>query len=456
VQLSKALRIAPGDVVAFVGGGGKTTAMFRLAEELAQKQVRVLTTTSTRIFAAQIKRAPAHVTFDPQRQSSADILPQLETALDKHSHVLLIGQTDEQSGKAFGLPSEIIDYLAAGGHFDVIINEADGSRMRPFKAPAEHEPVIPASTTLVAPMVGLDVLGQPLRDDFVHRAERVSYLSNTPVGQPVTINTIAATMRHPDGGLKNIPAQARVIPLLNKVESHKDLAAARQIAEKLLACPQINSVALGAVRQPDSPVAEVYGRVAAVVLAAGGSSRFGSPKQLARWGEQSFIERAVEAALASQAEPVLVVLGAEVEQSRALLANYPVQIIQNKRWAEGQSTSMQAGLAHLPAHINGVIFHLVDQPAVTPDVIDALIGRYRQTLAPVIWPEFEGKRGNPVLFDRRLFAELAQIGGDIGGRPVLIAHQHEAERVIVTNEGVLLDFDRPQDLANQPDGRKMP
>jgi molybdenum cofactor cytidylyltransferase len=93
---------------------------------------------------------------------------------------------------------------------------------------------------------------------------------------------------------------------------------------------------------------------------------------------------------------------------------------------------------------------------VTPDVIDALIGRYRQTLAPVIWPEFEGKRGNPVLFDRRLFAELAQIGGDIGGRPVLIAHQHEAERVIVTNEGVLLDFDRPQDLANQPDGRKMP
>jgi molybdenum cofactor cytidylyltransferase len=448
MKLAQALRLRRGDVLALTGGGGKTSAMFCLANELAGQGWQVLTTTSTRIFAAQIARSPAHVAFDPASQSLAGLLPQLEAALAASGQVLLIGQADPESGKAFGVPPDTLDALAASGRFDLIINEADGSRMRPFKAPAEHEPVIPRSTTLVTPVVGLDVLGQPLNDDTVHRAERVSQLSGSSLGEPVTVETVAALVSHPQGGLKAVPPGSRVIPFLNKAETPARLAAGQELAAGLLAHRRIEAVAVGAAQNEQDPVAELHGRTAAIILAAGGSSRFGSPKQLARWGEQTFIERVVEVALASQARPVVVVLGAEVEQCRALLAAKPVELVLNRDWAAGQSSSMQAGLAALPANVSAALFLLVDLPGITSQVIDGLIRRHRQTLAPLVWPEFEGRRGNPVLFDRTLFAQLEQIRGDTGGRPLLQAYRDQAERVAVDNPGVVHDIDRREDLAN--------
>lgn len=488
MKLSQALRISPGDVVAFVGGGGKTTAMFQLAHELAPR-LRVLTTTTTRIFAAQINRSPAHVTFDPDQQTLADLLPQLDAAIAQHGQVLLIGQADAASGKAFGLPPNLIDALATSGHFDVILNEADGSRMRPLKAPAAHEPVIPDCTTLVVPTVGLDVLGQPLTDETVHRAGLVGQLSDTPLNQPVTASTITALVSHREGGLKGVAPQARIIPLLNKADFSRGvhepghitndensphpnplperegtldwlpsprgrgvggegnrLDTARTIAAQLLACERIDSVAIGAVQQTASPVKEVYSRIAAVILAAGGSTRFGSPKQLACWGDKTFIEQAVDTALAAEVSRVVVVLGAEIEQCRAVLGHRSVEIVVNPVWASGQSSSMQTGLAALPANSGGALFMLVDLPGVTPALLNQLIQRHRETLAPLIWPEFEGRRGNPVLFDRALFSELRQVRGDTGGKPVLQKYHNQAEQVRVTDEAVLRDYDRPEDL----------
>ncbi len=452
MDISRALRLTPGDVVALVGGGGKTSAMFQLASELVRaspKKTRVLTTTSTRIFAAQIRQAPAYVTFDPEQQTIANVLTQLDTAVNQHGQVLLIGRADRESGKAFGIPPDIVDELAGTNRFDIIINEADGSRMRPLKAPAEHEPVIPTSTTVVVPVAGIDALGRPLNDETVHRAALVSRLSGTPLGQRLTVDTIATVLSHPQGGLKHVPAHARVIPLLNKVENPTGLAAARHIAARLLAANKIDSVAIGAVQRAAAPIAEVQGRTAAVVLAGGGSSRFGSAKQLARWQGQTFIERVVDLALAAATvQSVIVVLGAEVKRCQAVLANRPVKFVINERWADGQSTSMQAGLAAVPANVDSVVFLLVDLPGLTATIVDSLIERYRKTLAPIVWPEFEGRRGNPVLFDRSLFPELMQIRGDTGGRPLVNAYQAQAERVAVTNPAVLLDVDRPEDLQD--------
>jgi molybdenum cofactor cytidylyltransferase len=224
------------------------------------------------------------------------------------------------------------------------------------------------------------------------------------------------------------------------------LDTARTIAAQLLACERIDSVAIGAVQQTASPVVEVHSRIAAVILAAGGSARFGSPKQLAPWGDKTFIEQTVDTALAAEVSRVVVVLGAEIEQCRAVLGHRPVEIVVNPAWASGQSSSMQAGLAALPANSGGTLFMLVDSPGVTSDLLNQLIKRYRETLAPLVWPEFEGRRGNPVLFDRALFPELQQVRGDTGGKPVLLKYQNEAERVRVTDEAVLRDFDRPEDL----------
>jgi molybdenum cofactor cytidylyltransferase len=155
----------------------------------------------------------------------------------------------------------------------------------------------------------------------------------------------------------------------------------------------------------------------------------------------------VDVALASQADPVVVVLGHQADACQAALGDRPVQVVINPDWVQGQSSSVKAGLAVLPPNLSAVLFLLADQPGVTPAVVNALIARHRTTLAPVVWPEYKEQRGNPVLFDRVTFPELMSLSGDTGGRPVLRAHAEHAERVPVSDPGVLFDIDTPGDYV---------
>jgi molybdenum cofactor cytidylyltransferase len=253
VTLADALGLKDDDVVAVVGGGGKTTAMFRLARETVERGGRAITTTTTRIFAAQIALAPAHV---PAAEATRD---RVLAALAAHGHVLVIGATNPGTGKADGVSLDLFRCLRAWCPGVCILNEADGSRMLPFKAPAEHEPVIPEETTLVVPVVGADVFGQPLDADHVHRPELVSALAGVPAGTSITPEIVARVIGHPRGGLKEMPAGARVVVLINKVESLPDRAPARETAERLLREPVIQSVLLTTLRGAE-PVLEVFTR----------------------------------------------------------------------------------------------------------------------------------------------------------------------------------------------------
>ena len=241
------------EVVALVGGGGKTTAMFRLAREMADDGGRAITTTTTRIFAAQIALAPAHV---PAAGATRE---RVLAALAAHRHVLVIGDTDPSTGKANGVSLELFRRLRAWCPSVCILNEADGSRMRPFKAPAEHEPVIPVETTLVVLVVGADVFGKTLNAAHVHRPELVSALSGAPLGTPITPEIVARVLVHPNGGRKGVPASARVVALINKVESLADRTPARETAARLLREGAIQSVALTTLRG-EEPVVEVCTR----------------------------------------------------------------------------------------------------------------------------------------------------------------------------------------------------
>src|SRR5438132_1535245 len=122
-----------------------------------------------------------------------------------------------------------------------------------------HEPVIPVETTLVVPVVGADVFGQPLDADHVHRPELVSALSGAPLGTPITPEIVARVLAHPDGGRKGVPPGARVVVLINKVESLPDRKPARETAERLLRDPAIHAVVLAAVRS-EKPVLDVCTR----------------------------------------------------------------------------------------------------------------------------------------------------------------------------------------------------
>jgi molybdenum cofactor cytidylyltransferase len=165
------------------------------------------------------------------------------------------------------------------------------------------------------------------------------------------------------------------------------------------------------------------------------------------WRGGTLLGHVVDAALASQAERVVVVLGNQADACRAALGDRPVQVVVNPDWAQGQSSSVRAGLAALPDSVSAALFPLVDQPGISPAVIDALIERHRATLAPVVWPAYEGRRGNPVLFDRAAFPELMRLAGDTGGRAVLEAYAERAERVAVSDPGVVFDIDTPEDYT---------
>lgn len=254
MTLADALGMKDDEVVALVGGGGKTTAMFRLAGEIVERGGTAITTTTTRIFAAQIALAPAHVAATSATQES------VSAALTARSHVLVIGATDPGTGKADGVSVELFARLRAWCPRACLLNEADGSRMRPFKAPAEHEPVIPVETTLVVPVVGADVFGQPLDADHVHRPELVSALCGQPMGTPITPEMVARVLAHPEGGRKGVPAGARVCVMINKVESLPGRrAVAHETAERLLREPAIHSVLLTTLRGGE-PVLEVCAR----------------------------------------------------------------------------------------------------------------------------------------------------------------------------------------------------
>ena len=241
------------EVVALVGGGGKSTAMFRLAREVVEKGGHAITTTTTRIFGAQIALSPAHVpAADATRERVA-------AALATHGQVLITGPTEVASGKAESVSLALFTRLRTWFPDACLLNEADGSRMRPFKAPAGHEPVIPVETTLVVPVVGADIFGKALDDDHVHRPELISALSGAPLGTPITPEIVARVLAHLDGGRKGVPAGARVIVMINKVESLPDRTPARATAERLLREPAIHSVVLTSVRA-EEPVLEICTR----------------------------------------------------------------------------------------------------------------------------------------------------------------------------------------------------
>jgi molybdenum cofactor cytidylyltransferase len=441
MRLTEALRLDRPQVVAFVGGGGKTTAMFQLAAEIAGAGGRVISTTTTRIFAAQTRLAPRHLRLT----QSGDLPEEFEAALKQRPHLLLTGPIDSAEGKATGVPPALIDELAQRLPGTYIVIEADGARMRPFKAPGDREPVIPNCAAVVVPVAGADVLGGSLDEAYVHRPEVVARLADCSPGAEVNPAIVAAVVAHPGGGLKGAPRAARVVPLLNKVESPERLAGAREIARWLLRSGRIDSVVLGKVAAPE-PVVECWSRTAAVVLAAGGASRMGQPKQLLPWGGSTLVETAVDAAVASQAAEVIVVTGSQGDRVARALAGRPARIVENPDWAEGQSTSVRTGLAALSPGMGAALFLLADQPFVTADLLDALIQRHRETLAPIVAPRAGGRRANPVLFDRAAWPALAAVAGDAGGRGLFEIY---AGRVawVEWSESIMLDVDTPEDYS---------
>lgn len=435
------------DVIAVVGGGGKSSTAFRLAAEVAATGRRAVVAPTTRIAAFQTEWAPEFIEV-----RGAELPWQaLAAALERHGYCLLGGPI--AGDRRLGLDAAQVDQLALrAAEFNIaaITIEADGSKMRPVKAPAEHEPVLPDSVTHLAPVAGMDAIGAAIDAHRVHRPELVRQVVGLSASDEslLTPAMLARLLTSSAGGAKGLRSSMRFSPILNKADTPLRLIYARLTAS-LLARQGITSLATRVGDAERAPVVERWGQVGVVILAAGGSSRMGDAKQLITVGDAPMIVRSVRTALRAGVGPVVVVTGAADEATRSTLGDWgrAVSIVHNAAWVEGQATSLTAGLNALPSSVEAAIFMPVDQPLLDPLLLRRQWNAWRNG-ADLAAPHVEGEmRGAPALFDRSFWPELRALRGDVGGRRVLMAHRNKVALTPAQMEW-LLDVDTVEDLQS--------
>ncbi|MSP66812.1 MAG: 4-diphosphocytidyl-2C-methyl-D-erythritol kinase [Alphaproteobacteria bacterium] len=274
-------------------------------------------------------------------------------------------------------------------------------------------PVDPGNLLLLGRAGGVPVLGlpgcarSPKMNGFDWVLERL--LADVPIGR-------AEIMRMGVGGL------------LKEIAS-RPLPRAEAVAD----------VAPGLKRRP---------RIAAIVLAAGQSRRMGRNKLLAEIDGVPMVTRVVDAVLGSEVDRVVVVTGHEADQTAAALAGRAVTLAHNPDYASGLSTSLRAGVGALGEAIDAAFVCLGDMPRIRPEHLHRLIAAYDPVEGRAICvPTFAGRRGNPVLWGARFFADMARVAGDVGARHLIGENAEVVCEVAMGDGGVLLDIDTPEALA---------
>jgi molybdenum cofactor cytidylyltransferase len=468
LTLAKALRLPSAPCVAFVGAGGKTTAMFQLARQLNPP---VIVTATTHLGAWQLRLADKHV-IPRSRAVPIDVNFEGTTLV---TGPLMDDQRTER------VDEDVLYWLRAEAQKRGIplLIEADGARQKSLKAPASHEPPIPGFADMVVVMAGLSALNKPLTDEFVHRPEIYSGLSGLKLGERISGEVVVRVLSHPDGGLKNIPADAQRVVLLNQADTVDLQATAQKMSEQLLASFQ--AVIIASLR--DDRIFATQERVAGIVLAAGESKRFGKPKQLLDWRGEPFVRAVAKTGVQAGLSPVIVVTGSNAPQVEAAIRDLPIKIIRNENWQSGQSSSIREGILALPHPTSptlapgrlapagsrpeqgasvghplqiqkdlgragegpgAAIFLLADQPQVTAGIIHALVSHHAQELHPIVAPlVLMEQRANPVLFDRDTFSDLLALEGEVGGRGIF--SKHKVEYLPWHDDSLLFDVDEPED-----------
>lgn len=466
ISLRRALGVMPGDVASLVGGGGKTSLALALAREVLPF-TRVVFTTTTKVYPVAGLAAVLTGSGPGWRDELLDRLA---------GGPVLLAREELPDGKLSGLAPEEIDELALwpGLRKDgpeespLLLVEADGSAGRPFKAPAAHEPVIPRSSTLVLAVAGADSVGRRLDQAHVHRPEAVARILNLPAwpeaAHTLTAVDVATVLLHPEGTARGRPPESRLLPVLTRVDRAGALRKGEAIARSLVEGGARRAVLVSLKSLVGGPftVAEMAaprGPVAAVILAAGRSRRFGLPKLLYPVGGLPMLEWTVRAACRAGFARVLVVIPAEsgacgrpdlTAEYRSRLAAYPVELVPNPDPEAGQSGSVRAAVVALeslgPGRPEAAMFIPGDQPFLTPAVLDALIEAWIKDRPGVLAPLAGGRRLSPSVFAAGLFPELQKLAGDRGGRSLIESRPERLRTLEFSDPTPFRDIDSPDDL----------
>ncbi len=230
MTLKGALGLKNEGMLSLIGAGGKTTTLFCLADELFREGSRVLVTTTTKIF----KPTKPHVHKLYLAQELTALLSKLASI--KEPAIVGVGSGLDDAGKLMGLPPGWFETLENEGVVDWILIEADGAASRPFKVPAGHEPVVPDSCPITVWVMGVKVLGKPLTQEWVHRAEQGAALLRVEPGTPVSEEIILNLVGNPSGCFKGVPPRCRKIALINQADTPEEVKQASHLGHEMIRC----------------------------------------------------------------------------------------------------------------------------------------------------------------------------------------------------------------------------
>ena len=199
---------------------------------------------------------------------------------------------------------------------------------------------------------------------------------------------------------------------------------------------------------PTDPAAPASG-VTLLLLAAGGSTRMGRPKQLLDYGGRPLLRHSVEQALGSRCRPVIVVLGAEADACRAIIEDLPVQMVVNHDWAQGMGSSIRAGMSAVApdgSNADAVLIALCDQPLISSAFLDSLVQLHVEQRAPMVAASYDNRPGVPALFARPLFPRLAALDGQAGAK-ALLQTADSGNLLTIPAPQAAVDVDTPDDYA---------
>jgi molybdenum cofactor cytidylyltransferase len=441
VKLHEAFEVVRGDVVAFIGAGGKTSTMLELGHELRAAGWRVLATTTTRMAEEQLQLMPHAM---PYRGDASAV----SEALSAAGMVFLYDRIE--NGKVFGPRIDWSPSLLDSIDSDVLLVEADGARGLPFKAPHPHEPVLPRETSLVISLASMSVVGQSFDEAHVYNPRAMQAVFGYPDGAPVRATWIADVLGHAELGLRGIPPETRVVVYLNQTPDRGYLTnRARRVASIMLQSERIAGVAIGSSRAA-SPVMEVHRAIGAVVLAAGASTRMGAPKVLLPWSEdKTILTHIVEQLYRARVQEVVIVTGHHAPAVRAAMRPLGVRLVHNRAFRSGEMlSSLKAGLRAMPDHIAAVLMVLGDQPALDSRVIYRLLRTYAREGGIILAPSYQKRRGHPVLVARPLWQAFLDLPRNGAPRDVLLAHADQITYVDVETDSILRDVDTPDEYRD--------
>ncbi len=446
--LSSCLGIKQKEIISIYGAGGKTSLLYLLAGELAGGEKKVVVTTTTKIF--------QHPSFPLILAGTlTEVVRKLRLLpAGRDPVVLAAGLLPE--GKLKGIDPSWPGRIVSEPEVSFALAECDGAARKPLKGYASHEPVLPPDSGLALPVMGLIGLGTALSPGTVHRPELFSIIARMQMGETITAEHLVRGMKWMvELGCRQAPG-ARTVPVFNQADLISDPGIITKIADLTAGIDDIRHIVFTSACRP-VPLQFIFGisgeraapEVSRVVLAAGLSRRMGKDKMTLELGDSTVLEQTLQNLIRSSDGEIIVVINPETAWLGARLSRFKLKVVINERAQLGISTSLQAGLSQVSATSQGAMFILGDQPFIPARVYSSLLERYRSRLPLAVYPTYRGRRGNPVLFDRRTWPMLMELKGDRGGSQLLhCLSDRDLCPVEVDAPEILMDLDTPDDYLS--------